>query len=130
MIVVVVLGTPHLLAHLRARHEERPRGAIATRPVAADPPPAPSLPARSADPLPVAAGERVPDSFRRDPLAFLSRASADSLDLLPGIGPVLATRIVAARREHRPFRSWDDVLEVRGIGPGTIEKWKALVNHR
>ena len=60
------------------------------------------------------------------PLAFLSSAPPESLDLLPGVGPVLATRLVAARRDHGPFRSWDDVDRVRGIGPKTIERLKAL----
>ncbi|HXV14691.1 MAG TPA: helix-hairpin-helix domain-containing protein [Candidatus Krumholzibacteria bacterium] len=64
--------------------------------------------------------------FLADPLAFLSTAPADSLELLPGVGPVLATRIVAARRDRGPFRSWDDVDRVRGIGPRTIERLKAL----
>ncbi len=64
--------------------------------------------------------------FLPDPLAFLSSAPADSLDLLPGVGPVLATRLVAVRRDRGPFRSWDDVDRVRGIGPKTIERLKAL----
>lgn len=33
-----------------------------------------------------------------------------------GVGPVLAGRIAAAAHEH-PFRSWDDLRSVRGIGP-------------
>lgn len=65
-----------------------------------------------------------------DPLAFLSSAPADSLDLLPGVGPVLATRLVAARREKGPFRSWDDVDRVRGIGKKTIERLQALETRR
>jgi competence protein ComEA len=69
---------------------------------------------------------RVSIDTLSDPLAFLTFASPDSLDLLPGVGPVLATRLVAARREHGRFRSWDDVDRVRGIGPKTIERLKAL----
>lgn len=61
-----------------------------------------------------------------DPLTFLSRAPAESLDLLPGVGPVLATRLVAARTAHGPFRSWEDVDRVRGIGPKTIARLQAL----
>lgn len=60
------------------------------------------------------------------PLAFLSTAPAESLDLLPGVGPVLATRLVAARRENGPFRSWDDVDQVRGIGKKTIQRLQTL----
>lgn len=81
-----------------------------------------------------AAGGRPPAKrsidYLPDPLAFLSSASPDSLDLLPGVGPVLATRLAAARREHGPFQSWDDVDRVRGIGPKTIERLKALAIRR
>ncbi|HET8985480.1 MAG TPA: helix-hairpin-helix domain-containing protein, partial [Trueperaceae bacterium] len=46
-----------------------------------------------------------------------------SLDSLPGIGPVMAARIVA----HRPYASLDDLLRVPGIGPRTLERLKPLV---
>ena len=65
-------------------------------------------------------------SFHADPLAFLSTAPADSLDLLPGIGPVLAGRIIDARRARGGFASWDDVVAIKGIGPATIARWRAL----
>jgi competence protein ComEA len=61
-----------------------------------------------------------------DPLAFLSRAPADSLDLLPGIGPVLAARIVECRRASGGFSSWKEVDAVKGIGPKLIARWQAL----
>jgi len=66
-----------------------------------------------------------PRSFLTSPLVFLSHAPADSLDLLPGIGPVLAARIVAARGA-RGFSSWDEVLAVKGIGPRLIARWQGL----
>jgi hypothetical protein len=66
-----------------------------------------------------------PSSFASDPLAFLSRAPADSLDLLPGIGPVLAARIIEARRV-RPFTSWVDVDAVKGVGPKMLARWQDL----
>jgi competence ComEA-like helix-hairpin-helix protein len=48
-------------------------------------------------------------------------APADSLELIPGIGPVLADRIVAYREEHR-FEREIDVTEVKGIGPKLYEQ--------
>jgi hypothetical protein len=66
-----------------------------------------------------------PSSFVSDPLAFLSNAPGDSLDLLPGIGPVLAARIIAVRRV-RPFTSWADVDAVKGVGPKLLARWQAL----
>ncbi len=41
---------------------------------------------------------------------------------LDGIGEKLARRIVADREEHGAFRSTDDLLRVKGIGPKTLEK--------
>lgn len=51
-------------------------------------------------------------------LVNLNTAGADELAQIPGIGPVLAERIVAAR----PFSSFDDVCRVPGIGPSTLDK--------
>ena len=88
----------------------------------------PSFAARKISPLPRTkrASSEPPPAFVLDALAFLSRAPLDSLDLLPGIGPVLAGRIIEARRAHDGFTSWDDVLAVKGIGPRLIARWRAL----
>ena len=67
-----------------------------------------------------------PPSFLADPLVFLSRAPADSLDLLPGIGPVLAARIIETRASRGAFASWDDVVAVKGIGPRLVARWQSL----
>ena len=72
----------------------------------------------------------IPARFPLQPLAFLSSAPAESLEALPGVGPVLATRLIDARRTHGAFRSWNDVDRVRGIGPKTIERLKALGRSR
>ena len=48
----------------------------------------------------------------------INSASIDELASLPGIGPVLAARITAAR----PFASTSELQEVRGIGPKKMEK--------
>lgn len=47
----------------------------------------------------------------------LNRATAVDLDALPGVGPVLAGRIIAHRERHGPFRDAEELLAVRGIGP-------------
>ncbi len=46
---------------------------------------------------------------------------ADSLELLPGIGKVLADRIVEYRATHR-FKSEIDITEVKGIGAKLFEQ--------
>jgi competence protein ComEA len=52
----------------------------------------------------------------------LNTATAAELDRLPGIGPVLAARIVEHRRRNGPFRSADELLTVPGIGPRLLER--------
>lgn len=52
----------------------------------------------------------------------LNRATAEELDALPGVGPAIASRIVAYRSEHGSFRTWSDVEEVAGVGPALRKK--------
>ena len=57
----------------------------------------------------------------------LNAAAASDLDALPGIGPVLAERVVAWRDENGPFTSVDELEEVSGIGPSVLEQVRDLV---
>jgi DNA uptake protein ComE-like DNA-binding protein len=59
----------------------------------------------------------------------LNLSPADSLELLPGIGPVLAARIVAYRDSTR-FERPDDILKVEGIGYKTYEKLRSFLRVR
>ena len=52
----------------------------------------------------------------------LNVADSTELVLLPGVGPALAGRILAARAGRGRFRSPQDLLEVRGIGEKTLAK--------
>jgi len=56
----------------------------------------------------------------------INRTPADSLELLPGIGPVLAGRIVSYRDSIK-FKSPRDILNVGGIGWNTYEKIKPYI---
>lgn len=72
-------------------------------------------------PKPVAAA--VPTGPRLD----LNTATAEELEALPAIGPALAGRILAYRETRGRFRSVDELLEVRGIGPRVLERFAPLV---
>ena len=56
----------------------------------------------------------------------LNTAAAEELAGLPGIGEVLAERIVAYREEHGPFAALQDVANVLGISEQMTEKWAGL----
>ena len=70
---------------------------------------------------PPSAGGRTAPS-----LIDLNTATAQELELLPGIGPVMAGRIIAYREANGPFTSIDDVENVPGIGPKTLESIRPL----
>ena len=57
----------------------------------------------------------------------LSSATAEQLDVLPGVGPVTAAKIVDWRTTHGPFTSVDALDAVPGIGPARIEQLRDLV---
>lgn len=57
----------------------------------------------------------------------LNTATAQDLEALPGIGPVLAGRIVAYRAAHGPFQRVEDLLQVEGIGPKLLDRLRARV---
>lgn len=58
------------------------------------------------------------------PLAavHVNRAAAAELQRLPGVGPVLAGRILEHRRTHGPFRDLADLRRVKGIGARTAAR--------
>ncbi|MFQ5517009.1 MAG: helix-hairpin-helix domain-containing protein [Acidimicrobiia bacterium] len=57
----------------------------------------------------------------------VNSATAANLEDLPGVGPVLAGRIVAFREEHGPFRVVEDLLDVPGIGEAKLAALRDLV---
>jgi competence protein ComEA len=57
----------------------------------------------------------------------LNTATAADLEELPGIGPVLAERIVGFRDEQGRFASVEQLQDVPGIGPAIYDDLKPLV---
>ncbi|WND37645.1 ComEA family DNA-binding protein [Streptomyces sp. BB1-1-1] len=57
----------------------------------------------------------------------LNTATADQLDTLPGVGPVLAQHIIDYRTQHGGFRSVDELREVNGIGERRFADLRNLV---
>lgn len=57
-------------------------------------------------------------------LVNINTADAKELDELPQVGPSTAKEIIAYRNANGPFKTVDELEEVSGIGPKTIEKIK------
>lgn len=57
----------------------------------------------------------------------INQASASQLTELPGIGPVLASRVVQFRSLHGSFLSVDDLLLIKGIGKKTLDKIRPYI---
>jgi competence protein ComEA len=57
----------------------------------------------------------------------INRALPWLLDALPGIGEVTAQAIVDYRNENGLFRTIEDLLKVKGIGEGTLDKIKDYI---
>ena len=57
----------------------------------------------------------------------LSRATAGELETLPGVGPVLAERIISFREQNGGFDVVEDLLEVPGIGEAKLAAIRDLV---
>ena len=57
----------------------------------------------------------------------INTASAEELAVLPGIGPMLAERIVSYRKENGPFQRVEELLNVNRIGPKTLQRLENMI---
>jgi competence ComEA-like helix-hairpin-helix protein len=58
----------------------------------------------------------------------INRATAASLQLLPGIGAGSARRIVRDRSRHGPFAGPEDLVRVKGIGQAKLRRLMPFLN--
>ena len=61
-------------------------------------------------------------------LININSADETVLQTLNGVGPAKAQSIISYREENGPFTSFEQLLEVRGIGEKTIEQWKDQIS--
>jgi competence protein ComEA len=100
--------------HLRA-------GPVARQP-ALEVPPSPS-PVPAPAPTRAAGAKKIQSG---EPPINVNAASADELQRLPGVGPVMARNIIATR-SAKPFESVHDLDRVKGIGPKTLDRLRPFV---
>jgi competence protein ComEA len=72
-------------------------------------------------------GASAPAGAAPGGLLDLNTATVAQLDALPGVGPVLAQRIVEYRTAHGGFRSVNELREVDGIGESRFQRLRELV---
>jgi competence ComEA-like helix-hairpin-helix protein len=85
-----------------------------------------SRPTISADDSLLTKMAQVPDAKPIDIKIDINHCGAFDIEALPGIGPVLAEKIVAFRDSIGGFKSLDDLNNVKGIGPAKF----ALIKDR
>ncbi len=54
----------------------------------------------------------------------INGANSDQLQQVPGIGPATATKILQMRKSYGAFKSVNDLMAIRGIGPKRLEKMR------
>jgi comEA protein len=57
----------------------------------------------------------------------INAATSEELQQLPGVGPVIAQRILDYRKKSGPFRNVDELMAVRGISDKRLAKIKPYV---
>ncbi len=67
--------------------------------------------------------KKIPPSKPMD----INAATSEQLQQLPGIGPVMAQRIIDYRKKSGPFRNVDELMAVRGISDKRLAKIKPYV---
>ncbi|QDV51535.1 ComEA family DNA-binding protein [Gimesia fumaroli] len=70
------------------------------------------------EPIEIKRQKQLPYQYQID----INQASWVEFAQLNQIGPTLGKKIVAHRDTHGPFRSIDDLLKVKGIGPQKLEE--------
>ncbi len=60
-------------------------------------------------------------------LININTATQKELELLPRIGPATAKNIIKYRTENGPFKTFDEIKNVKRIGPKTLEKLKPFI---
>lgn len=57
----------------------------------------------------------------------INRADPEELQMLPGIGPVLAKKIIDYRDKNGYFSTVQDLIKVKGIGPKLLTRWEGFL---
>jgi competence protein ComEA len=67
-----------------------------------------------------------PAATKKPPLRpiNINTANAEELQLVPGIGPATADKMLQMRKSYGAFKSVDDLLAIKGIGKKRLDKMR------
>jgi competence ComEA-like helix-hairpin-helix protein len=68
-----------------------------------------------------------PKKPKHPPITSLNKATLVQLQLLPGLGPKMAQRVIDYRHAHGPFTDPSQIMDVKGIGPKKFEKMRPFI---
>ncbi len=132
LLIVALFGSLHGIylytESLGSNNRERTTGPSLFQTIDADPVPLPNrrdLPRTSFQLQELS--EQQQRQVRLQLAVDLNEASADQLTTLHRVGQATANNIVQHRQQHGPFSSLEELTEVSGIGPATIEHWRGHV---
>jgi len=80
------------------------------------------------DPAPVTAPTTATGTTGSPGPIDINTASLEALQDIPGVGPVIASRIVTYREQNGGFQTVEQLLEVSGIGEATFAQMKPMVS--
>ena len=71
---------------------------------------------------------QIQDTNTKQDVININTATQEELDTLPGIGPAIAAKIIAYRKEKGKFNNKEEIKEVSGIGEAKYEKIKEYIS--
>jgi len=69
----------------------------------------------------------IKEEIKKSKQVNINTADIEELNTLPGVGKVIAGRIIDYRETHGSFTSKEDIKKVKGIGPKKFDKIKDLL---
>lgn len=82
---------------------------------------------RESPPGEATSDQRIPSSSTGQ-VININAADASTLELLPGIGPVLAGRIIEYRQQNGAFTTVDELDAIRGISPRMVDEMRSMIS--